>query len=111
MKDFYDLWYLSRRFAFDGPSLVQAIKATFERRGTPLPSERPLALTAEFAEDPAKQTQWNAFVRRGGLKTESMTLGAIIGVLTDFLWPPTSAAATEAPFEATWQPAGPWRHG
>ena len=44
MKDFYDLWYLSRHFAFDGATLLQAIKATFERRGTSLQSERPLAL-------------------------------------------------------------------
>ncbi|MFQ5571042.1 MAG: nucleotidyl transferase AbiEii/AbiGii toxin family protein, partial [Rhodothermales bacterium] len=78
MKDFYDLWYLSGHFAFDGPTLVRAITATFERRGTPLPSTLPLALTAEFADDPTKQTQWNAFLRRGGLKTEAMTLREVI---------------------------------
>lgn len=109
MKDFYDLWYLSRHFAFDGPTLAQAIKATFERRGTPLPSERPLALTAEFAEDPAKQTQWNAFLRRGGLKTEAMTLQEVIKALNGFVWPPASATATETSFDAAWQPHGPWR--
>ncbi len=110
MKDFYDLWYLSNHFAFDGPTLVWAITATFERRGTPPPSERPLALTDEFAEDPTKQTQWKAFLHRGGLKTSAGTLREVIEVLNDFLWPPTSAVATERPFEAAWQPPGPWRH-
>ncbi|HEY5704870.1 MAG TPA: nucleotidyl transferase AbiEii/AbiGii toxin family protein [Terrimicrobiaceae bacterium] len=37
MKDFYDLWFLSRTFEFDGPTLVGAIRATFNRRKTPLP--------------------------------------------------------------------------
>jgi hypothetical protein len=39
MKDFYDLWELSRRFDFDGATLCRSIKATFERRGTPLPTD------------------------------------------------------------------------
>lgn len=111
MKDFYDLWYLSRYFAFDGPPLTRAIAATFERRGTPLPSETPLALTDEFATDPTKQTQWRAFLRRGDLKTEDITLQEVIDTLSDFLWPPASAAATGTSFEAAWQPSGPWQHG
>ncbi len=109
MKDFYDLWYLSRHFAFDGATLLQAIKATFERRGTSLQSERPLALTAEFIGDTAKQTQWNAFLRRGGLKIELVTLQEVIDILNDFLWPLASAAATGSSFESEWPPAGPWR--
>ncbi|CDX38151.1 hypothetical protein MPLDJ20_220072 [Mesorhizobium plurifarium] len=39
MKDFYDLLALSRLFAFEGGSLIQAIRATFERRDTLLPTE------------------------------------------------------------------------
>jgi predicted nucleotidyltransferase component of viral defense system len=35
MKDFYDIVVLSRMFEFDGQLLVQAIRATFERRKTP----------------------------------------------------------------------------
>ena len=62
MKDFFDLWAISEAFDFDGALLARAITNTFERRGTPLPSETPVALTAEFAE--AKQAQWAAFLRR-----------------------------------------------
>lgn len=34
MKDFYDIWILSRSFAFDDDRLARAIAATFARRGT-----------------------------------------------------------------------------
>ena len=45
-------------------TLRLAISATFERRRTPLPSDPPLALTTEFAADPQKIRQWDAFVDR-----------------------------------------------
>jgi hypothetical protein len=58
MKDFYDLLVLARTFSFDGARVRDAIVATFERRGTPLPAETPVALTEEFADDDAKKKQW-----------------------------------------------------
>jgi len=36
MKDFYDIWLLSRQFDFDGAQLAKAIQLTFEQRGTTL---------------------------------------------------------------------------
>jgi predicted nucleotidyltransferase component of viral defense system len=38
MKDFYDVWILSRSYAFDDDRLPRAIAATFERRGTAIPN-------------------------------------------------------------------------
>ena len=35
MKDFYDIYYLSRTFNFDGAKLQAAIFETLQRRGTP----------------------------------------------------------------------------
>lgn len=64
MKDFYDIWYLAKQFDFDSASLARAIDSTFERRRTHLPTSPPLALTSEFATDSAKQTQWNAFIKK-----------------------------------------------
>jgi hypothetical protein len=66
MKDFHDLWFLTRRFPLDGPTLRQAIEATFARRGTVLPTW-PEPLSDAIANAPAKQTQWAAFIRRNGL--------------------------------------------
>mgnify|MGYP006297255223 CR=1 FL=1 len=39
MKDFYDIWSLATRFAFDGLILAQAVQATFRQRQTALRSE------------------------------------------------------------------------
>ena len=64
MKDFYDLWYLSRTTAFDGPVLRAALQATFTRRQTPFPADGlPAALTDAFTTDPTKR-------RVGGLPGE-----------------------------------------
>ena len=54
MKDFHDIWFVARRFEFDGPTLRKAIDGTFARRQTNLPP-LPEALTAAFADDPSKQ--------------------------------------------------------
>jgi hypothetical protein len=37
MKDYYDLWFMSRHFEFDGALLSSAIRATFDRRATIIP--------------------------------------------------------------------------
>lgn len=51
MKDFFDLWVLPRSFAFAGPVLGAAARATFARRKTPVPATPPLALTTRFGTD------------------------------------------------------------
>lgn len=62
MKDFYDIWILSRTFSFDDDRLARAMAATFARRGTEIPSEPPDALTPAFAQDDQKKAEWRAFV-------------------------------------------------
>jgi predicted nucleotidyltransferase component of viral defense system len=62
MKDFYDVWALSKTFTFDPERLSRAIRATFARRNTMVPTEKPDALTEAFAADTSKQRQWAAFV-------------------------------------------------
>ncbi len=108
MKDFFDLWILSRDFIFDGETLAKAIAATLRRRGTLPPTEPPLALTIEFSANPTKLTQWNAFVRKGKLCVEPAKLEAVIFVLEHFLMPPSRAIASGETFSATWKPGGPW---
>ena len=62
MKDFYDVWILSRSFTFDDERRARAIAATFARRVTEIPTELPDALSPAFAADEQKQRQWRAFV-------------------------------------------------
>jgi Nucleotidyl transferase AbiEii toxin, Type IV TA system len=56
MKDFFDSAVLARSFAFSGPVLRDAIAATFQRRGTAVPTGLPIALTDSSAKDGAKLT-------------------------------------------------------
>ena len=55
MKDYYDVWMLTRTFTLDPLRLRQAIAATFARRVTAIPALVPDGLSDAFATDPAKQ--------------------------------------------------------
>ncbi|HKI33410.1 MAG TPA: nucleotidyl transferase AbiEii/AbiGii toxin family protein [Gemmataceae bacterium] len=108
MKDFYDLWVIARHCSFGGPLLGQALRATFERRQTPLPAVPPLALTAAFCEHADKVKQWKAFVSRSRLDASGGSLRDVAGVLREFLMPVAQAAAAGETFPKTWPAAGPW---
>jgi hypothetical protein len=60
MKDFYDIWVLSRASEFNDDRLARAIAATFARRNTEILSELPDALTPAFAADVTKEQQWKS---------------------------------------------------
>ena len=91
MKDFYDIWILSRSFAFDNDRLARAIAATFARRGTEIPAEVPDALTPAFAADEQKQQQWRAFVEDVAL--DPGDLANVIEDIAAFLMPQAAVAA------------------
>jgi predicted nucleotidyltransferase component of viral defense system len=63
MKDYYDVWMLTRTFAIDPGRLRRAVDATFARRSTPLLATTPEGLSEAFAADADKQAQWQAFTR------------------------------------------------
>ncbi len=107
-KDYYDLWYLAERFEFDGPVLVEAIAATFERRGTPLPLTLPVGLTSAFANDPVKQTQWAAFRRRQS-DPNLPDLAGVVAEINLFAKSPLVAAAGQQPFSGKWNVKGGWQ--
>ena len=108
MKDFFDVWLLAREFDFDGPELVEAVRATFERRATSLPADAPLALTTAFSEDAGKQTHWKAFVTRSRPVATPPALPEVIAALDAFLSPILAACRTRSRFRRQWPAAGPW---
>nr|WP_246401362.1 nucleotidyl transferase AbiEii/AbiGii toxin family protein [Rhizobium hidalgonense] len=85
MKDFYEIWILSRSFDFNDDRLARAITATFERRDTPIPTEVPDALTDAFAKDEEKQRQWHAFIE--SVAHEPGNLTDVIAEIATFLMP------------------------
>jgi hypothetical protein len=108
MKDFDDLWFMSRQFSFEGPVLIKAIIQTFDRRKTPLPQVIPAALLKTFSENPLKAAQWQSFVKRNRLEQADRSLGEIIVEVGRFLVPPLLAATKEETFDLLWPPGGPW---
>ncbi|MFH1893641.1 MAG: nucleotidyl transferase AbiEii/AbiGii toxin family protein [Candidatus Zixiibacteriota bacterium] len=108
MKDFYDLHTISRAFSFDGSTLVRAIRATFSRRGTKIPTEIPIALSDESAYNPDKITQWKAFLSRNGLENTTVSFSLLVDELRAFLAQPLFAAAYDETFQQNWPAGGPW---
>lgn len=102
MKDFFDLAVIARRTELDGATLAAAIGATFTRRQTALPNERPLALTRGFSEDATKLRQWQAFLNRN--RIEAASLGETVALLENLPWPPTEVAAANSQANARWRP-------
>ncbi len=90
MKDFFDIRLLSGTYQFEGDALARAIVATFGRRKTAIPTEKPLAFTPEFAEDPAKRKQWSAFAE--SIDANVPSLGEVARELEAFLMPHAAKA-------------------
>ena len=99
MKDFFDLYTFACNFEFDGQEVTEAIKATFERRETKIPSELPLALTPEFSRNDDKQKQWTSFAKKLDLK---ITLEETVQTIAGFIMPCIDALSTHDPFAKKW---------
>ncbi len=108
MKDFSDLWYISRHFDFEGPLLAEAITNTFHRRQTAIP-QQPTAFTADFARLDAKQTQWKAFMRRSRPEGMPDEFAAAVAGVAAFLEPILSHLAAGQAMPQRWQAPGPWQ--
>ena len=106
MKDFYDIWLLSRQFDFDGGQLMQAIQLTFEQRGTPLTNEI-VAFQASFIAE--KQVQWTAFCRRLNQEHLPTVFADIVTQVASFLNPIAEAAYSNQPFNKGWIATNGWR--
>lgn len=87
LKDFYDLWFLSRTFEFNHASLVAAVQKTFERRETPMPAALPTGLTDEYAEQ--WDGRWKAYLKREQMQVVPEDLHLVLGDLREFLMPLT----------------------
>ena len=90
MKDYFDLRALAREGATDPRILSEAIRATFERRRTPLPVGILVGLEDQFAQDKGKQAQWNAFLTKNRL--EGPAFEVVVREVRAFLDVPLSRA-------------------
>ncbi len=105
MKDFHDIWLLSRQFDFDGTVLSEAIRQTFSHRNTDLPAE-----IAAFSENftAEKQVQWVAFRKRLRVDDLPVEFGEITSAVRDFLAPVVAALCSGETLASNWIAPGPW---
>lgn len=89
MKDYYDIYYLANKFNFDGATLTEALRKTFENRGHAFTVEQFEQVMA-FDDDEAMQKKWKAFVHKIDTKTDDY--GTVLRTIKEFLTRPFTAA-------------------
>jgi hypothetical protein len=101
MKDFYDIWLLSRQFQFELSNLAEAVKLTFRQRRTEL--KHPIeAFSANFGL--SRQTMWTAFCKRLKQDHVPASFQGITAAVESFLDPVIKGVSDDI----VWKPAGPW---
>jgi predicted nucleotidyltransferase component of viral defense system len=99
MKDYYDVFYLSQKFNFDGEILRTAIEQTFknrDRRFTPEQFEQLLAL----GDDSAMKKKWIAFIKK--VKGADDNFTDMLGAIGVFLREIVSAVFENRLFTKAW---------
>jgi hypothetical protein len=108
-KDFYDLHAIARAFPFDRGTLVRAVRATFDRRATPIATGNPSALTDAFYAGESRAQQWRAYVTRNQLEGIPTDFRLVGDVLIGFLRPVWEDLSSGGHTSANWPPGGPWQ--
>ena len=106
MKDYYDIYYLASKFDFDGVTLTEALKKTFENRGHSFTIAQ-FEQVMTFDNDDAMQKKWKAFIRKIDIKTDDYS--TVLKTIKEFLTKPFTAAARGKEFTEKWSATnGEW---
>lgn len=106
MKDFYDIWQLSRQFDFDGALLFQAIRHTFEHRNTTMDPDF-IEFNDTFAQ--THQVQWKAFAGRLQQLHIPDQFSDVLAQVQSFLLELAEALSKNRMFSGRWTAPGPWQ--
>ena len=98
-KDFYDIYVLSDRYNFDGKELTNAIKETFNHRGTSF--DDIAAFEDGFADDQTRLMRWNSFVKKKKALVK-LSFEETVQLLKILLFPIVDAIKKNELFERTW---------
>jgi hypothetical protein len=105
LKDYNELVEVALSCRLSGEAVRQAIAATFERNGVPVPTETPLGISAACYDAKARQTEWKALVRRHGL-SKGLGLKEACELIEALAMPPSLAAAAGQSFRFSWDKGG-----
>jgi hypothetical protein len=108
MKDYYDIWMLSRSFDFRGEVLAEAVEKTFANRNTPI-TLSPAVFDPSFGMDGSKKVQWQGFIRKAKLSDAPGNFRDVAIAIKTFIEPIVRSLAERREFRSTWNAPGPWR--
>lgn len=99
MKDYYDIYYLSHKFDFEGKVLCEALSKTFVNREHDFTIEQ-FEQIMTFDSDDGMQKKWKAFVKK--IDVEMDEFSVILQSINTFLFEPYVAIMNEEIFEKNW---------
>ena len=99
MKDYYDIYYLSHKFDFEGEVLCEALSKTFTNREHDFTVEQ-FEQILTFDSDDGMQKKWKAFVKK--IDVEMDEFPVILQSIKVFLFEPYMAIMNEENFEKNW---------
>lgn len=99
MKDYYDIYYLANKFDFDGVTLTEALKKTFENRNHNFTIEQ-FEQMLEFDSDDAMQKKWKAFIKK--INTKSDDFETVLKTIKLFLREPFVATVKKTDYAKHW---------
>ena len=99
MKDFYDIYYLSQTFDFDGLKLQTAIAETLQNRGTDYNADSFKRIT-ELVDDDNMQIRWRHFLKT--LHTIDIPFSQVMDGIAKFIEPVWDTFICEEEFQKQW---------
>lgn len=100
MKDYYDVYYLSNKFDFDGKVLCEALSKTFANREHKFTIEQ-FEQIMTFDSDNGMQMKWKAFTKKIDVKMDEFSV--ILKSINEFLCEPYIAVMNGQTFEKQWK--------
>ena len=99
MKDFYDIYYLSRTFDFDGMKLQSAVFETLQRRETPYDKDS-FERVITLADNEDIKKRWRYFLRT--IKDDTLEFSVVIQSIQTFLEPVFDSIVNEDEWKKMW---------
>jgi len=106
VKDFYDVWLLSRQFTFNGADLSEAIRLTFAQRESEV--SRDIAAFSKSFTD-ARQVQWESFRKRLQQENVPLAFQDVVAVVEEFLGPVLEGMESGIGGPDHWDRDGGWK--
>lgn len=99
MKDYYDIYYLAKKFDFDGNVLTEALVNTFENRGHAF-TVKQFEHVMTFDSDEVMKKKWKAFTRK--IDNETDDFSTVLKTINVFLTKPFTAVVNNNEFIEQW---------